>query len=215
VASCCGDFDGRAAAHFSETIADRDLAAYRRKGPGRTTRLLIDELVRGGASAGSLLDIGAGVGALTFELFDAGVTRAIMVDASPAYISAASKETARRGLSPAVRIVQGDFLTVANEIPAATIVTLDRVICCYPEYAELLDQSLRRAERFIGLSYPHDRWYVRAWNRVDNAKRRLKRSAFRTFIHRSIDVEQMIGAHGFRCVGTRSTWTWTIRVYAR
>jgi tRNA1(Val) A37 N6-methylase TrmN6 len=61
---CSGD------THFDATIANRDVAQYREKGPGVTTSLLRDLIVKAGAANGDLLDIGCGVGALTFELLD-------------------------------------------------------------------------------------------------------------------------------------------------
>jgi len=132
VRRCCGDFVTAADEHFTEQIAARDLEGYRANGHGVTTRLLRDGLAAAGPIDGSLLDIGAGVGALTFELLDAGVTRAVAIEASPAYVAAASAEARRRGRSEAIQFVQGDFLALAVQIPSATIVILDRVVCCYP-----------------------------------------------------------------------------------
>jgi SAM-dependent methyltransferase len=213
--SCCCDPGHVAAGHFSDKIAARDLDAYRREGPGITTRLLLDGLRRAGAVSGSLLDVGAGIGALTFELLEAGVARATAVDPSPAYVSAAWQEAARRRCVQDVRFVERDFLAVARDIPPATIVTLDRVICCYPDYAGLLRESLKHAEGFLALSYPRDTWYVRAWNVIDNAKRRFKGSPFRTFIHTTASMEAVIAEGGLTRLSRRSTWTWCIDVYGR
>lgn len=55
----------------------------------------------------------------------------------------------RRGDIGAVQFVPGDFLAVASQVPAATLVTLDRVICCYPLYRPLLEESLKHAERYV------------------------------------------------------------------
>ena len=50
---------------------------------------------------GSLLDVGAGVGALTFELLKGGFDRAVIVEASAGYTAAATLKTARRRLNAA------------------------------------------------------------------------------------------------------------------
>ena len=86
---CCCGYRAVADGHFNETIARRDLEAYRKTGPGSTTRLLRDLLVEAGRIDGVLLDIGAGIGGLTFELLERGMRRAIAVDASASYLAAA------------------------------------------------------------------------------------------------------------------------------
>ena len=212
--TCCS-FGNAAAAHFSQAIAARDLDDYRRNGPGETTRLLVEGLTAAGAVHGSLLDVGTGVGALMFELLDAGFTRATAIDLSPAYVQSASQEAARRGRSQVVRFVQDDVVAVARHLPPETVVTLDRVICCYPDYVRLLRESLRLAERAVGISYPRDRWYVRVLNLFDNAKRRMKGSPFRTFIHNTAAVESQIVEAGFTRISRQSTWTWRVDVYGR
>jgi hypothetical protein len=37
-------------------------------------------------------------------------------------------------------------------LPVATIVTLDRVVCCYPLYDQLLSQAVRHADRGFAFS---------------------------------------------------------------
>jgi SAM-dependent methyltransferase len=200
---------------FTTKRAAQDLDGYRAKGPGVTTRMLRDGLIAAGPISGSVLDIGSGIGAMTFELIASGVSQAVDVDASSAYIATASQEAARRDLTQSIRFVRGDFLDVATELPPATIVTLDRVICCYPSYARLLTEVLRHAERFIALSYPRDLWYVHAANTLSNIGRRLRRRPFRTFVHPVTEMERIIADAGFTRVARKQTATWCADVYAR
>jgi hypothetical protein len=37
--------------------------------------------------------------------------------------------------------MHGDFVDVGPQIPSAAIVTLDRVICCYPSFEPLLIEA--------------------------------------------------------------------------
>lgn len=212
--SCC-DFGGAAERQFTEQIAARDVERYRAKGPAQTTRLMRDGLKQAGPIDGVLLDIGAGIGALTFELFASGVTRAVAVDASPAYVAAATREAARRHCLDAIQLIHADFLSVAANIPPATIVTLDRVICCYPESHALLVESLRHAERLFAFSYPRNSWPTRVVNALLNAKRRVMGNSFRTYIHSTAEMAQTVGQAGFGLVSRRRTWTWSVDVYAR
>jgi ubiquinone/menaquinone biosynthesis C-methylase UbiE len=133
MSTCCSvGFRRVADSHFNAKIAAKELARYRKAGAGVTTRFLRDLVAETRGTDGILLDVGCGIGALTFELLERGMNQAVAVDASAAYLAAASEEAARRGASAAIRFVPGDFLDVASSLPAAAVVTLDRVICCYP-----------------------------------------------------------------------------------
>ena len=46
---------------------------------------------------------------------------------------------------------------MSDEIEAADVVTLDRVICCYPDMEALVGRSAERALRLYGLVHPRDR----------------------------------------------------------
>lgn len=200
---------------FSEKRATKDLAHYRTNGPGSTTRLLLAGLAAAGPIHGRLLDIGSGVGVLSFELLDQGLTSAVGVDLSSAHVATALQEASRRGRSDSTRFVQGDFLDVAGQLPSADIVTLDRVVCCYPEYERFLEESLRHAGRIFALSYPLDHWYVRMWVSLQNLGRQIIRNAFRSFIHPVSAMENVIRREGFTLLNRRSAGTWRADVYAR
>ena len=215
VSGCCSTYAAVAASHFDDRIARRELASYRRKGPGSTTRLLRDLLRATGRLGGVLLDVGSGIGGLTFELLEHGVARAIAVDASPANLAAATEEAIRRGRVGNVQFVHGDFLDVAPRIPQATVVTLDRVVCCYPLYEPLLEESLRHAERCFAISYPRDVWYVQAAITLENAVRRIRGNPFRAFVHPAERMRRVIEGAGLRLASRRQTWQWSADVYLR
>ena len=215
MSACCSTYRNVAGAHFDEKIAKRDLASYRKKGPGPTARLLRDLLVGTGAVGGVVLDVGSGVGGLSFELLDRGAERVIAVDASPAYLAAAAQEATRRDRLGVLEFMHGDFVEVGPQIPSATIVTLDRVICCYPSFEPLLNEALRHAEHAFAYSYPRDMWYVHAAIGVENAVRRLKSNAFRAFVHPVDRMTQTIERAGFHLAGRRQTWQWSADVWVR
>jgi len=189
---CCGcGFGATAERQFNAKRAARDVARYRKNGADPTTRLLRGALAAQGRIDGSLLDVGCGIGALTFELLSLGVSRATGIDASKAYLAAASEEAARSGRANAVEFIPGDFLNVAAQLPTATIATLDRVICCYPAYEPMLKAALQHAERFPALSYPRDEWHVRAGIRLENGMR-----PFRAFVHPAAEMRRLWMAPG-------------------
>ena len=188
---------------------------YRRKGADRTTRQLVAALEQAGVAGQTLLDIGGGVGAIQHHLLAAGASRATNVEASPAYLDVAREEAGRRGLGDRITHLIGDFVGLAPEIPAADIVTLDRVICCYGDVQALVRLSAQRVRRQYGLVYPRDIWWVRAGIWVADTFQRLFGSQFRVFAHRTQAVEAILREEGLEKVYYRKTWVWQVAVYQR
>lgn len=114
--SCCA-FDHTVDQQFTRAKVAKELRRFRRKGLGRTARFLCDGLTAARVTTGTVLDVGAGVGALTFALLDEGMTRATVVEASAAYLAAASEETTRRGRSAVVHFVHGDYVGLDRKCP--------------------------------------------------------------------------------------------------
>src|SRR5699024_4363436 len=138
---------------FDDAQARSDLKRFRKRGPAPATRKLLAALRSRGLEDATLLDIGGGIGAVHHELLDAGVRSAVLADASAPYISVAKEEANRRGHSSRVTFVHGDFVALAPTIPPASIVTLDRVICCYADMEALVAASASHAERLYGAVY--------------------------------------------------------------
>ncbi len=200
---------------FSGFYVARDLKSYRRKGPRRTTTMLIDALRSEDIVGATLLDIGGGVGAIQHELLKAGAASATGADASTAYLDAARKEAERQGHADRVHHCHGDFVCLADEVDAADVVTLDRVICCYHDMRSLVSLSVGKAGRLYGLVYPRDVWWTRAGHRFLNLYLWLFRNPFRVFMHAEGAVDAIVRAAGFERRYHRSTASWQVVVYAR
>jgi magnesium-protoporphyrin O-methyltransferase len=213
--ACCSTFARAAEQQFNRRKAAAELARFRKHGPGPTARLLQEGVAETGVRSGLLLDIGAGIGSLTFGLLERGMTQAVAVDASSAYTNAAREEAERRNRADAIRFVHADFVSVAPQLPVASVVTLDRVVCCYPSFRPLLDAALRHTDHCVALSYPRDVWYVRLAVLAENARRRLTRNRFRTFVHPAHGIRRRIEAAGFDLRSRRETWMWSADTYVR
>ena len=200
---------------FDRKTAERELRRFRRRGALRSTQMLIDGLCAAGVDGASLIDIGGGVGAIHHALLDAGASTAAHVDISPEYIKAARDEAARRGHDNRVLFVRGDFVQLASEIPDADIVTLDRVICCYPDMEALVGNAAEKTRRLFGAVYPPDTWWIRMAVRAINALLRLRRSEFRVFVHSPVAIADVLRRHGLERVTRRRTAVWEIAIYAR
>jgi hypothetical protein len=212
--SCCA-FGNTADKHFNTAKVAKELSQYRRKGPGQTTRRLRDGIASVGLQSGTLLDVGGGLGILSLELLDAGFSQATVVDTSSAYLAAASEEATRRGRSTATQFVHGDFVVLASHLTPASVVALDRVVCCYPSYEPLLKQAVELAKIAFAMSYPRDRWFVRVGMLVENAMRRRKGNPFRTFVHPPSEMMRIIEAAGFTLAKREHTPAWSADVFVR
>jgi len=200
---------------FSREYVTGELKRYRRKGPDKTTRMLVEALEAQGLSGLTLLDIGGGLGAIQHALLNDGVASATHVDASAAYLEAAQEEAERRGIAGRVRYEHGNFVELADGLSPADIVTLDRVICCYDDMRRLVGSSTRLASRYYGVVYPRDTWWVRVALAFENLFMQLRKNPFRAFVHPTRDVEALIHASGLKRQFHRQTLVWQVAVFSR
>ena len=200
---------------FDEKTAKRDLRNYLKKGPSTATRLLLDALSAEGVSGLSLLDIGGGVGAIQLELLKAGASGGAAVDASTAYLELAKEEARRQGLEERVSYTHGDFVELAPDVAEADIVTLDKVICCYPHMQELVGLSSGRARKFYGVIYPRDTWWTKVGFAIGNLFISLRHSDFRVYIHASEAVDNVVLGNGLKPHFSKNKGLWQVVLYAR
>ncbi len=200
---------------FDDAVARRELKRYRRKGPSKMTRALLEALAGEGAEGATFLDVGGGVGALQHGLVEAGAVGGTNVDASPAYLAKAREEATERGYAERVRYISGNFVDVHHGLDDADLVTLDRVICCYHDMPALVDTSASKARRAYGLIYPRDRRLTRLAIGLLNFVQRLRRHPFRAYVHATEAVEARLQAHGLRRVYLRHWMLWQAAVFRR
>ncbi len=207
---CCGIDD-----QFDRARAEHDLRRYHRRGPLPTTRRLLRALGERPRTGATVLDIGGGVGVIHHELLRRGFAGATHVDRSQAFIDVARRETASAGHASQVDFVLGDFRAVATRLEPADVVTLDRVVCCDPDYATLLPLAADRARHTLGLSFPRDRWYVRWMVAIANAWRRLRGSDFRVYVHSPAAMDALLRRLGLDRTHADATLAWSIEVWER
>jgi precorrin-6B methylase 2 len=202
--------------HFDDQYAAEKLALYRSSGPDPTTAALIAALLTEGIEGASLLDIGGGVGAIQHELIEAGAGNVWEVEASAAYQAACRQEAERRGHGDRIVHISGDLASVADEVPNADIVTLDRSVCCWPEMPPLLDAAASRAGRLLAMVYPRDDLWIRiGWRAYQDIRNRINRNPMRVFIHRTSDVEAILTSHGLSRRSRRTMGVWQVVVFGR
>jgi SAM-dependent methyltransferase len=211
---CCTGYCA-AEAQFNHKVAKRDLRRYRRSGADATTRLMLAELRRWPMEGRHLLDVGGGIGVISSELSDARVASAVTVEASPAYLEVARREVVPKYGSRPTQFVLGDFAVIAGTLPDADVVTLDRVVCCYPDPEALLGAAAARTRQVLAFTYPRDRWYVRTMFAFGNFWLRLTGKKFRAFVHGPERMAAILEAAGLVRATQRKTLVWMLDMYQR
>jgi 2-polyprenyl-3-methyl-5-hydroxy-6-metoxy-1,4-benzoquinol methylase len=200
---------------FSEKRAKADLKRYRKKGPDKTTRMLIEALKSFGVRQKTLLDIGGGVGVIDHELIASGVESAVHVEASEASVKAAADEALRRGHQARMTFLRGDFVALSGDIAPADIVTLDRVICCYANMEQLVSTSAARARQLYGVVVPRERTLTNLMRAGINLVFRIIRNPFRFYVHPLRDIDGLLQRTGFALQSVKVTLIWRVAVYEK
>jgi SAM-dependent methyltransferase len=181
---------------FDARRAEDRLREYRTRGPNGWTIRLVDGLAADGVEGLSVLDIGAGIGAVHHALLAAGAASATDVDASGPYLEAARAEADRRGLAGRVTYHKGDVVALAPDLPEADLVALDRVVCCYPHMEALVRVAADKTRRRLGMVLPRDDAWIRVGVAVSNRWSALWRDPFRVHVHRTARVLDVATARG-------------------
>jgi magnesium-protoporphyrin O-methyltransferase len=201
---------------FNERTARRDLKRYRRRGAARCTRQLLSAIEAATIPAGStLLDVGGGVGSIHHALLEQGFARATQVDASSAYLAVAAEEVERLGHDGRVDLRRGDFHTLAVELPPADVVTLDRVVCCDPDFEDMLGHAASHALRLVAFTYPRPRWIVRLFIAAGNRICGLLGRSFRAYVHPPAAMAAVLERNGMRRRWAGGTFIWAAEVFER
>ncbi len=200
---------------FGEDEAKANLKDYRRRGPAKQTKLILEAVRSLGLKQASLLDIGGGIGTIHHELLKDVASAATHVDASSAYLKVATQEAERLGHKEQVKFIHADFTDVATDLPQVDVVTLDRVVCCYPNMHELLKAASSKSMKAIAMTYPREVWYIKAVMAVMNFFQHLRNDPFRVFVHPIKEMESLLNSQGLERVTTRRLFVWEMSLYRR
>jgi 2-polyprenyl-3-methyl-5-hydroxy-6-metoxy-1,4-benzoquinol methylase len=209
--NCCQITDNT----FTEAEAKANLKDYRRRGSANQTKLILEAVRSLGLKNASLLDIGGGIGTIHHELLKDIANEATHVDASSAYLKIATEEAKRLGHEAQVKFIHADFTDVADELPQADVVTLDRVVCCYPDFRSLLKAAASKSRTAIAMTYPRETWYLRIGLRVINFFLWIGRNPFRVFLHPVHEMESLLNSEGMQKVSIRRLFAWEMALYQR
>ena len=215
---CCQgqDFDRM----FDARRARKDLRTYTKRGARGATRRLLDAVLASvrerGTASFTHLDIGGGVGVLQHELARNGAVHTTAVDASRPYLEVLRQAAAERGYEARQTRIEGDFTEVADSVEPATVVTLDKVICCYPDVVTLVRASARKATALYGIVVPRDTAWVGAAVGLANwFLRRALRRQFQAYAHSHRAIDRLCAKEGLYLDREDSGLWWCVRLYRR
>jgi hypothetical protein len=194
--SCCTPTGYRTI--FGAKTVERDARRYRRKGLTGSAGWLVHKLTRNGLDDAAVLEVGGGIGCLQIELLEAGASYATNVEMVDSYEEAARELIAERRLEGRIDRRVADYVQEAEHTPAADIVVMHRVICCYPDAGKLTSAACGRARDRVAITIPRDVWWVRLGFAGMNAWLRLRRIGFRGYVHPRSEILDAAAAHGFR-----------------
>lgn len=213
-ASCCAQSNADTGRLFS-WMAGTHRVRHRLLGFEKNQRQLLRGLRDQDVVGASLLEIGSGPGYLHQQLLRDGAASATGVDLSDRMLHVARAQAVKQDLADRVEYHQGDFVSLAADLPAADVTILDKVVCCYPDWEALMAATLSHTRRLCALTYPRDRAGVRFGVRVMSRLLDLFNCCYRPYLHDPARIRAYVLAQGFELVFEQRTSGWLTEVYRR
>jgi 2-polyprenyl-3-methyl-5-hydroxy-6-metoxy-1,4-benzoquinol methylase len=213
VTDCCSPTGYRWA--FSERRARREARRYELRGLDALSRRIVELLKLQGVDGLTLLEVGGGVGAMQIELLKAGVTRAVSIEMTPTYETAAGDLLRRAGLEDRVERKLTDFAEAAADVDAADIVIMNRVICCYPDMPKLAGAAAAHTRQVLVLSFPRETWWTRLGLSLANLVLRIARRGFQVFVHRPERILATAEDNGLTATLNQAGVFWQVTAFQR
>jgi 2-polyprenyl-3-methyl-5-hydroxy-6-metoxy-1,4-benzoquinol methylase len=207
---CCG-----ADQFFDLKVAQKKMKNFKRKGAGSITKKLLKLLLLQDLEGKTLLDIGGGIGAIQWTFLENGGKKTTDVDASSEYLKVAEAHAIENNFNEKAHFLKGDFIDKSDEIHKHDFVTLDKVVCCYPDYKSLLGLALDKCNESIALTFPLGGPLAKFVAVVENIYFRFKKIPFGTYIHSPADIEKFIKSNGFSEVHKKIIFPWHVQVYTK
>ncbi len=206
---CCPP---RGAEPFTTGTARRDARRYARRGLDRAAAALVDLADPAGRT---VLEIGAGVGALQAEVLRRGAARSTGVEISPAYDAVAHDLLQGAGVRERADRLVADLLHEPSSVPTADVVLLHRVVCCTPDAPALLAAAAALATHRLVFTYPRFDLLTRTGQHVVNAGAALQGWGWRFRAHPPDELVAAAETAGLRHRVVPTSGFWRVAVLDR
>ena len=156
----------------------------------------------------TVLEVGGGVGAIQLEFLRAGAAATVNAELSPAYEPYAVEIANEAGLGGRSERRILDFARQGDELDAADVVVLHKVVCCYPDYETLVGEAARHARHELALTFPRQVVWMRFGFAVINFLQWIRRRSFRVYLHPPAAVLAVAGANGLEPANRHRGLVW-------
>jgi magnesium-protoporphyrin O-methyltransferase len=213
MASCC---DPRGCDRlFNDRFARRLTKRYRKRGLSPIARRIVEVVAAGGIDGATVLEVGGGIGEIQIELLKRGAARATNLELSQAYEQDARRLLEDAGLADRVERRIVDIAATPDAVGPADIVVLNRVVCCYPDYEQLLGAVADHARRMVVFSHPPRNPVSTAIVGLQNLMFRMSGSRFRVFAHPPQAMLGVLSARGLHPSTAGGTLGWRVAAAQR
>jgi 2-polyprenyl-3-methyl-5-hydroxy-6-metoxy-1,4-benzoquinol methylase len=213
MAGCCDHDDYQSV--FSSRFARRQSRRYRRRGLTPAAQGIVDFATSQGLMGATVLEIGGGVGHLQVELLRRGASHVTNLEISENYEPEAARLLEEAGVTDHVTRRFLDVAQEPDEVKPADVVVLHRVVCCYPDYARLLNVAASHARKTLAYSHPAANVVNRVQFGTENVYRRLTGNDFRAFIHPPEGMVRAAESDGLAVAYRSHAWDWDVVGLAR
>jgi magnesium-protoporphyrin O-methyltransferase len=108
-----------------------------------------------------------------------------------------------------------DIAASPEEVEAADLVVLHRVVCCYPDAERLLGAAADRCRRRLAFSHPPRNLVSRSLFATQNAGYRVTRKEYRVFAHPPADLVRPVAERGLTPLLAHRGMVWHVEGLAR
>jgi magnesium-protoporphyrin O-methyltransferase len=207
---CCGTD-----MFFDKKKSNKEYRDYLKKGPSRITAKIIKQLTSQTIEGKSLLDVGGGIGALQWWFLTMGGAQTSSIDASSSYLLQSQNHATENEWGSKTQFIFGDYTEVHNQVHSPDYITLDKVICCYPNFKEIIEISCFKANSHVALSYPTDDVFSKIIFGLIILFMEFKRNSFRPYIHPVKSIRKAFEQYGYERVSYAMAFPWHIETYRK
>lgn len=200
---------------FNSKEAARNVRSYRRNGLDPMASSMVQYLAAQTIDGSEVLEVGGGVGAVQIELLKSGVANTVNMELSSGYEKAAEELAREEGVEGRIERRLGDFVERQDEVDPADIVVLNRVVCCYPWMERMMDAAVGKTRRFLALSVPRGKWWVKSGLALGNGYMVARRCDFRSFVHPTEAIESAATGRGLEVRHIDNNLVWQAMVLER
>ena len=195
---------------FTGRFARRVARRYSKHGLSPAADRIVRFVTDHGVQGASVLEIGGGVGQLQLELLRHGAAKVINLEISTSYEGEAARLLEQSGMAGRVDRRLVDIAQSPESVEPADVVILHRVVCCYPDYPKLLAAAASHARRLLVYSHPADNVVTRAMFAGENLLRRIRRNAFRAYVHPPAAMIAVAEQQGLSTTYRHHAWDWDV-----